>query len=444
MSQDKIEIKYKDSVLLDEGEINSVASTLSEYLGTLKKIDEDGGYGHPESFLCLPSNQELFAKNEAMVGEFSNDALKFIIVVGIGGSNLGTQAVYDAIFPRYDAFYSRRPKILFADTNNPHEMSALKKVIDESVHEPKEIVLNVITKSGTTVETVANAMFLLDVLSTKFGEETALSRMVVTTDEDSALWKLAVEKSIRLLPIPKNIGGRYSIFTHAGIFPLRLAGINVSELLAGAVSIKKDLFESTPSQNMALLSAVIDFLIHKKKLNIYNNFFFHPKLESVGKWGRQLLAESLGKKFDKNGNTINAGMTPIVSIGSTDLHSMVQLYLGGPRDKFTNFVYAEGTEEGLISVPNHSPFIMLVPDIVGKDFHKITSSILGGTMEAYKEKAFPYIETVLPRINEHTLGQYFMLKMVETILLGKLWNVNPFDQPEVESYKKVARELLKK
>jgi len=282
------------------------------------------------------------------------------------------------------------------------------------------------------------------VLSTKFGEKEALARTVITTDEDSALWKLAIEKSIRLLPIPKNIGGRYSIFTHAGIFPLRLSGINISELLAGAVFIKKDLFELNSSQNPALLSSVIDFLVHKKKFTIYNNFFFHPKLESTGKWGRHFCAESLGKKFDNEGNTVYAGMTPIVSIGSTDLHSMVQLYLGGPRDKFTNFVYAEGTEEGLIKVPNHSPFQTLVPDIVGKDFQQIMSSILGGTMEAYKEKAFPYIETVLPRINEHTLGQYCMLKMVETILLGKLWNVNPFDQPEVESYKKVARELLKK
>ena len=441
---EKITIKYKDSVLLHDEDINAVASTVDEYLRFLNKTSNEGGYEHPESFLCLPNDQEIYARNEDMVGEFSNDALKYILVVGIGGSNLGAAAVYDAIFPRYDSFSSRRPKLLFADTNNPHEVAALRKVIDEVVHEPKEIVLNIITKSGTTLETVANAMYFFDLLSTKFGEKEAFSRTVITTDEDSPLWKLALEKSIRLLSIPKNIGGRYSIFTHAGIFPLRLAGINVSELLSGAASVKNEMFATAPSQNPALLCAAIDFLMHKKKLNIYNSFFFHPKMESVGKWGRQLMGESLGKKFDNSGNTIYAGMTPIVSIGSTDLHSMAQLYLGGQRDKFTNFIYSEGREEGCASVPRYSPFQTLIPDIVGKDFQKIMSSILGGTLEAYKEKAFPYIETVLPGINERVLGQYFMTKMVETIILGKLWNINPFDQPEVESYKKVARELLRK
>jgi glucose-6-phosphate isomerase len=444
MSDNNITIKYKDTVHLEESEMNNVASTLSEYLGFLLKTAEKDGYDVPESFLHLPFDTELLVKNDEIAATLASNSLKYVIVAGIGGSNLGAFAVYDAIFPKFDALDSRRPKLLFSDTNNSREMEVLKKIIDENVHDPKDIVLNIITKSGTTVETIANSMFLFNEISSKFGEEAAISRTVITTDEGSALWNIARDKNIHLLPIPKNVGGRYSVFSPAGIFPLRLVGINTALFVKGAADMISGSRETEPSKNPALLSAAIDFLVHKKKLNIYNNFFFHPEMESVGKWGRQLMAESLGKKYDKEGNTLYAGMTPIVSIGSTDLHSMVQLYLGGPRDKFTNFIYAEGAEAGRITVPTFSPFGALVPDIIGKDFQKIVSSILHGTIEAYKEMAFPYIETVFPEINEYYLGQYFMLRMLETVLLGKLWNINAFDQPEVESYKKVARELLKK
>jgi glucose-6-phosphate isomerase len=444
MLQNSITVKYKDSVHLAEDEISDVASTLAEYLGTLGKAAEKEKYETPESFLYLTEDKDIFSKTETVVGAFSGNPLKYVVVVGIGGSNLGASAVYDAIFPKFDILSSRHPKLLFSDTNNSREMEILKNVINENIHDPKEIILNIITKSGTTVETIANTMFLFNVISEKFGEKEAMNRTVITTNENSPLWNIARDKNIKVLPIPKNVGGRYSVFSPAGIFPLRLAGINVSELIEGAISMKNGLSRPDYKENSALLSASIVFLSHKKKLNIYNKFFFHSELESIGKWGRQLTAESLGKKYDKDGKTVYAGMTPIVSIGTTDLHSMVQLYLGGPRDKFTDFVYAEETgNDRAVSVPSFSPFKTLVPDITGKDFSKIVSAILHGTMEAYKEMVFPYTETVLPKIDEHSLGQYLTMRMVETILLGKLWNINPFDQPEVESYKKVARELLK-
>ncbi len=444
MSQNNIIIKYKDTVLLQDSEIESVASSLSDYLGTLKEVAGKTIYDVPESFLSLPDDKELFQKSEEVAGIFANLSLKYIIVAGIGGSNLGAAAIYDALYPKFDGFLSKHPKLLFSDTNNPREMELLKKIIEENVHEPKEIVLNIITKSGTTVETIANAMVLFETLSLKFGEQDAIARTVVTTDEESSLWKIALEKGIQVLPVPKKIGGRYSVFSPVGIFPLSLAGINVAEFLSGAGSVRDSFLSADLNENPALLSSSVDFLVHQKGLSIYNSFFFNSELESVGKWGRQLFAESLGKKNDKEGKTVYSGMTPVVSVGTTDLHSMVQLYLGGPKDKFTNFIHTDGTEIGRVTVPVHSIFDPLVSVISGKDFQKLMSSNLGGTMEAYKENSLPFVETILPGMNERSLGQYCLLKMIETVLLGKLWNINPFDQPEVESYKKIARELLKK
>ncbi|TRZ52927.1 hypothetical protein D4R99_01780 [bacterium] len=444
MNKNTIEIKYKESVLVSEEEIRSVALRLSEYLGFLKSVTSKREYDVPESFLLLSDDKELFKKTEDVAALFNGDPLKYIVVVGIGGSNLGASAVYDAIFPKRNLLSSVHPKLIFSDTTNPREMEAVKNIIRENVHDPKEIVLNIITKSGTTVETVANAMVLFEELSSLFGESEVLSRTVITTDEGSPLWKVAFDKQMHILPIPKKVGGRYSVFSPVGIFPLKLAGINVSKFISGAVSIRESLLSENQNENPALLCSAIDFLVHKNGLSIYNSFFFNSELESVGKWGRQLFAESLGKKYDKKGVVVNAGMTPIVSLGSTDLHSMVQLYLGGPRDKFTNFISAFNENGDHVAIPVSSPFSSLVPDIIGKDFQKILSSILGGTMEAYKVEGFPFVETVLPGISEQTLGQYFMLKMMETILLGKLWDVDAFDQPEVESYKKAARELLKR
>ncbi len=339
-----IKLNYKDTIHLDEKDILDVSSTLYEYIGTLSKISRNVGYEDLESFLQLPNDKELIEKSQSMAAGLAGTSLKYVIVVGIGGSNLGAMAVYDALYSKFDILTSRRPKLIFSDTTNPREMEALKKVIDENIHGSKEIVLNIITKSGTTAETVANGMFLFDILSNKFGEKEAIERTVITTDEESTLWNIAREKNIRVLPIPKKVGGRYSIFSPVGLFPLRLVGVNISEFIAGAVQMMNASLTPNIDANPALKLATIDFLQHKKKLTIYNNFFFNSELESVGKWGRQLVAESLGKRFDTAGNSIYAGLTPIVSIGSTDLHSMVQLYLGGPRDKFTNFIYAESGE----------------------------------------------------------------------------------------------------
>ena len=232
-----IKLNYKDTIHLDEKDILDVSSTLYEYIGTLSKISRNVGYEDLESFLQLPNDKELIEKSQSMAAGLAGTSLKYVIVVGIGGSNLGAMAVYDALYSKFDILTSRRPKLIFSDTTNPREMEALKKVIDENIHGSKEIVLNIITKSGTTAETVANGMFLFDILSNKFGEKEAIERTVITTDEESTLWNIAREKNIRVLPIPKKVGGRYSIFSPVGLFPLRLVGVNISEFIAGAVQM---------------------------------------------------------------------------------------------------------------------------------------------------------------------------------------------------------------
>jgi glucose-6-phosphate isomerase len=442
-----IKILYQDSLFLNENEIYEQGKALSPYISSLQSIVEKGGYDTPECSLNLVSDGEQFRKADAMAKSLGGERLKYVIVVGIGGSNLGAAAVYEAMYGKTDLFLSRTPKLIFADTNNPREMEHIKNVLEKNVGDSREVVVNVITKSGTTTETIANAGFLFEVLKQKFGEKIAAERMVITSDDKSELGQIAFEKGMHVLPIPPNVGGRYSVFSAVGIFPLQLAGVNMSELIEGARVMRSHCLKLPGTEdaaiNPAIFGAVSSYLYSRKKLNVYNSFFFNSELESLGKWWRQLFAESLGKRYSLDGSSVYAGMTPIVSIGSTDLHSMVQLYFGGPKDKLTNFIYTTA-DAGRASVPREHPFMKFAPDISGKDFTEIMGAILGGTKEAYKEHALPFTETVLPNIDEYSIGQFLQLKMMETMFLAKLWNINAFDQPEVESYKKITQELLKK
>jgi glucose-6-phosphate isomerase len=153
------------------------------------------------------------------------------------------------------------------------------------------------------------------------------------------------------------------------------------------------------------------------------------------------MAESIGKEFNKKGERVNAGMTPTVSIGSTDLHSMAQLYLGGPYDKFTTFVRIKNSHSHL-KVQSVEGYSDLVPEIHGKSLMGIMNATLEGTKAAFRCGKRPYIEINLPDKSEYSVGQFLQFNMMEIIYLGKLLNVNPFDQPNVESYKKETRKKM--
>ena len=176
---------------------------------------------------------------------------------------------------------------------------------------------------------------------------------------------------------------------------------------------------------------------------INDNFFFHPELESVGKWYRQLMGESIGKEHSLDGNVVHTGITPTVSLGSTDLHSVGQLYLGGPKDKLTTFVAAPNTLVR-VTVPEHRIFPDLVPMIDGKTAENVMDAILEGVKVAYQKAELPYMQVTLDAINEESLGAFLQFKMLEMMYLGVLLNVNSFDQPNVEAYKVETKRILEK
>ncbi len=335
-----------------------------------------------------------------------------IVVVGVGGSNLGALAIYQALRPK--------KKIYFAETLDARR---LERILDKIDH-PATILI--VSKSGTTTETAANAAVLL-------ANRKKDDQVIVITDGGSKLWKWAEANGFDAIATPKEIGGRYSVFTPVGLVPLALAGVKTDLLLKGAKEITAACLSYDVSQNPAAQSALAIWKNWKDGKLIHDSFFFEPDLEGVGKWYRQLTGESVGK--------MGKGITPTVSVGTTDLHSVAQLYLDGPKDKFTTFVSVADHGRDFV-VRSKENIDQLVPHITGKTFGGIMAAILTAVKTTYREQNLPFMSMELTDISEETLGALLQVKMMEMMYLGKLMGVNPFDNPGVDRYKEETRRLL--
>jgi glucose-6-phosphate isomerase len=430
---------YTSTCRVPDSALSASEGALKEYAEHIEKATGSREYLLPENSVALPFD-EAFLRASVMLAKPMRTKLKYILLVGIGGSNLGAKAVYDAFFGNFDVLEPDRfPKTFFADTVDPEFLSKIKKFLVAHVEKKEELAVVVISKSGTTTESVFNAEVVTEALRARFGE--ANDRIVAITDEGSLLWRFAGEKKIARLAIPKIVGGRYSVFSAVGIFPLALCGIDVADLLKGARDMAVQCVLRNGVENPAMLSASIIAYHSNNGKNINDNFFFHPELESLGKWYRQLMGESIGKEFDIHGKVVHAGITPTVSVGSTDLHSVAQLFLGGPKDKVTTFVWAPQKKSN-DSVSDALYFSGLADIIAGKKATDIMRAIYGGVNMAYQRNELPFMEVVLRDLSPYAIGEYMQFKMCEMMYLAKLLRVNAFDQPAVEKYKKETHTLL--
>lgn len=421
-------------------QILALALRLGPYLERLQRVADDGGYDAAECSINLPGDEMLWQQVQRMQRQTATPGLKYLIDIGIGGSNLGTKAVYDALLGYADLLEPHRfPKMLFVDTNDPETLSRFARFLEQTIERPEEVLINAISKSGSTTETIVNLELIWRTFQHRFPH--ALDRWVITTDYQSKLWRLAEEKGISALPVPPKVGGRYSVFSAVGLFPLAAAGFDVSSLREGAREACTRCLSADLWQNPAILSAVVLFLQHQQGKIIHDTFLFHPELESCGKWYRQLMGESIGKEKNLDDITVHAGITPTVSIGSTDLHSMAQLTLGGPDDKVTTFVWCESTAIDPI-IPQSLAFPGLVGGIAGTSANTVMQAILHGVKAAYRSHRLPFMEMILADLSPKSLAEMFQVQMFQMMCLAQLFHVNAFDQPNVEDYKTETRRFL--
>lgn len=383
----------------------------------------------------LPFEIDFFDINEKLDNFLKNinySNFKLFVLIGIGGSNLGAEAIIN--------FLGNSSGIDFIvfDTFSKSKINLLHEKL-KNINEKNEVLVNIVSKSGTTLETIINSSMVINILQKKF--KNISDRVVVTTDADSKLNTYALNKKFYVLYIPKALGGRFSVFSNVGLFPLKILKFNVLKILSGASDAVKD-SKLVDLKNYALISAIFHYHHYKLKRKISNNFLFAPELETLGKWLRQLIAESLGKKYNANGKVGRLGITPIVSIGTTDLHSLQQLFVGGLDDKVHNFVYVDNLNNVNFDLGD---FSNLLGQITTQNLSEVRRAIYNGVRDSFKSNNIPFLEAEFDNENiEYELGYFMQSKMFEVYFLSKLLKVNAFDQPEVEDYKKRTKVNLAK
>jgi glucose-6-phosphate isomerase len=438
-----INFQYKETSHVAANDVEALFKKLAPELEKVRDLTQtsiDAAYKTDYASLPVPADEAIIDSVKKVVTEKKDLKPTMLILIGIGGSNLGTLAIHEALSGNF--YNEKNPEISFysADTVDPDKLSDQLFLMEQELQKGKNVILNVVTKSGTTTETIANFELFLQLLK-KYKPEDFHNYVVVTTDEGSKLAHFAQEKNFSLLTLPPQVGGRYSVFTAVGLFPLGLLGADIEQLCLGARMGVLNGAHDDLDNNLAAQSAIIKYALYKKGIAINDLFVFSTRLTSVALWYRQLMGESIGKEYNRDKKQVEVGITPTVSVGSTDLHSVGQLYLGGPRDKYTTFLTVDQYASN-VSVPNMPEFEQFVPHIQGKPFATVMDAILEGVKQAYKEGERPYSVLSLPELDELSLGQLLQFYMVEMIYLGYLLKVNPFDQPNVESYKKETRRIL--
>jgi len=408
---------------------------IGEHLRPLcKQVNSSWGGGYKDVYasLSLPSDNELLAAVQKLISEKQELKPSVQVIIGMGGSSLGARAIYQALHTTVGA------PVYFLDTLDSWYCSQVYKICEAVLQAGEEILITVISKSGTTTETIANAQLFMKLLAEY--NKPYQEYVVAITDENSPLWKKAQKEGISCLAVPPLVGGRYSVFSAVGLFPLGMMGVDLVALRDGAQSMKEPCSGSAIINNPAAISAAIVYEQYRAGYVIHDTFIFSRLLRGIADWYRQLVGESLGKADNKQGKRVNVGITPTVSVGPEDLHSVAQLYLGGPYNRMTTFLSMPHKDDLIVATGN--PFDDLIPMIRGKSFGQIMSAIERGTHRAYEHDKRPYMMIALPELSAYTIGQFMQLQMVQTMYLGFLLDINPFDQPQVELYKKETRGIL--
>lgn len=392
-------------------------------------------------FVSLLSDEDAVQRVVELAEKFRRD-IQSVIVIGIGGSDLGARAAFMALtHPYHNIDPAQRrglPQLFFVgDTTDPQPLLAVTEVVDW-----RSTLIVMISKSGNTIEQMSAFVYLRDQMGAAVGVDGAKQRIVAITDaEKGTLRELVNQEGYASLVIPDAAGGRFSVLSAVGLFPLALAGVDVRELLRGA----KDLEEA---DNAAVSDAAtyayhhwLAYTLRDQSINVLFSYVY--QLGEFGRWYRQLWAESLGKKENREGESVHTGPTPIACVGPTDQHSQVQLYMEGPNDKLFTFLRSREAERDII-LPKAFPNVEGVAYLAGHSLHKILQAEQEATMEALASAGRPSVLLEIERLDAYHLGQLFYFFELATAYAGEFWNVNAYDQPGVElgkqlMYRKLGR-----
>jgi len=415
-------------------EVQALSGRLEIARRALRERKASGSLG----FFDVPKRRPSLDTMRALLRKLDKE-VDTLVVVGIGGSLLGTQAVHaalDGIEPTSRG--ARALKLVFAgDATDPRAVRDILDGVDW-----KRAAINVISKSGDTIEPMSVFVLLRERLVKAVGRAKAAKRTIATTDASKGtLREIADLEGYATLPVPSDVGGRFSVFTEVGAFPLLAAGINVEELWKGAAAEDAAFWKTSPIRNVPMLFAGLQWLLYRRGKTVSVLMPYAKRLQLVGQWYRQLWAESLGKKTDRHRNRVYTGPTPVAAIGPADQHSQIQLYNEGPPDKTVTFI--EIDDFGVdVRLPEPWPDVEGVSYFAGHTLKEIAHIERQATAEALTENRRPNGTLLMPDLSGKSLGGLLQALMAATAVAGELWDVDAFDQPGVEAGKQNMYRLM--
>ena len=426
----RLDTRYLKSFVTDK-EINLFSERVKEAHDWLHL--SESSVNNKKGWLDLPINysKSELDKIKLTANKIKNDS-DILIVIGIGGSYLGTRAGLEFIkSPNYNYISKSTPNIFFVGNNL--SSIAISEILD--ICKDKDVSLNVISKSGTTTECAIAFRIFRKFLEEKYGEE-AYKRIYCTTDpKEGSLREMAIKNRYQTFEIHSDIGGRYSVLTAVGLLPLAVAGIDIDQIIQGAIVARNDFSSSELEKNDCYKYAVLRNILHQKGKSVEMMAGYEPRLQYFFEWWKQLFGESEGK--------CEKGIFPASAIFSTDLHSMGQFIQEGSKILFETVVTIKDDNCNL-KIPDDSLNIDKLNYLANKTVEYVNHNAFLATIMAHTQGNTPNIHFEIDCADEYHFGYlvYFFEKAcaISAYLLG----VNPFDQPGVEAYKTNMFSLLGK
>ena len=413
-------LSHLDVETFTEKAATSGLKKLRTYRNDVQEVVKNADNTRPEYSLIHAQQPEVHDLLDELRKQFKG--ITHLVLIGIGGSNLGAEAVHTVLD-------TGKVKLHTIDTVSAHNIQLLMSKL-KAVKSVKKLAVCVISKSGNTTETLVNAGILLDALEQEYNKA-IYGQTVFIGNPDTDFMKVGKKHGVTLVAMPEIVGGRYSVSTEVGLAPLALLGHDTDSFIVGLLDSVSDQFESVTAKNAVRLHHYL-----QKKYRSYNFFAFEPRLATLGGWYRQLFAESIGKETDRAGKSVSIGFMPTVST-PTELHSVGQLYLSGFAGVYTDFVtFDDDTID--FKIPKKG---------VAKSYsnftaQEISTALYGGVMGAYQERSLPYRSTIFDEDLSYSIGLFMGMRMLETMYVAELMNLNAFDQPNVELYKIKTKDIL--
>ncbi len=383
------------------------------------------------------------AKIKQLAGDVRNECEDFV-VLGIGGSSLGSCAIFNALKNIGYNYQPREirgaPRFFVEDSVDPESVAGLLAMIDL-----EKTIFCVVSKSGKTTETLTQFLYMRDLCETKFGENWVKHFVILTDDNENFLHNYAKANGLRTLLIPTKLGGRYSVLSAVGMFPSAVLGLDVEAIISGAKSMLEIGKRQNIWENAPLLSALCNFFNYKKGSNITVMIPYSESLSVFDDWFCQLWGESIGRNVTADGRALTGderiGQTPIQVTGPSVQHSQFQLYLEGPDDKTFTFVGIKNFKQDL-ALPSQLGEVFGKNISPGRTFGDLLNVERVSAERSLKLFKKPSESIIVERLDEDSMGKLFMFFILKMLFTGALLNINPFGQPAVESIKSEVARLI--